>query len=675
MGKHCMRVVVLGTLCLVLWGCPWVVDNSDLQRLDSEFPINDRTIRCNGLLVNPTGKFDEGVTDIPHVPISSNSEPFIFEDMFMSIDAGDACLGTIQGFDTVAEAEAYWRRYVTARLAQLSLDSNLVFNVDGGQWCENPDVPVVCEVFEQVRTRACEGINFPAGFDPPLLNDPLSVCPGLLPEPPRVVTCDDNDPCDRSALCNSHDFGNVSVGDSSTETVRVTNCSSVAVSTAMFDGFLNDPGPNEQYDFLLSYPDNPRPDAPRTCAPAAFEESITLEPGETCIANVTYQPTVRGSHNAEMTITGSQAHKIALHGNAPGGNLVAQVSEEICMDQLLADDCTELRFISLSNGAGGGLMTVNNVEFLSTTRFRLEPLNLPFDLIQGADPVAVSFKWCAQGEPNTPPDINASDDGFLSVEFNDPQDPPLTFAVRRDPAGCETATIDPRLLAAYSFDASQNAMVVVDVTGNNFDGNIALNAVRSTEGRIGTSIAFNGTGGHVQLDANDLGLEFTGQEMTIALWFRANNFGNEDTRFITRGYGYADDTHAWSIGIDLPEVNLRFRQRTNKFDAANNSAEPFTTVVVANLVMLGIPLVPGEWTHVAATYDGTNMILYKDGSEVAREENNGDIENIAGVQVWLGDNPTDGQRSFDGLIDEVRIYDSALTELEINQVMVLPLSP
>ncbi|MCZ6852725.1 MAG: LamG domain-containing protein, partial [Gammaproteobacteria bacterium] len=67
------------------------------------------------------------------------------------------------------------------------------------------------------------------------------------------------------------------------------------------------------------------------------------------------------------------------------------------------------------------------------------------------------------------------------------------------------------------------------------------------------------------------------------------------------------------------------------------------------------------------------MTLYKDGDFVVSEVKNGAIDNIAEAAIWIGDNPPGGERSFDGLIDELRIYDRALSEQEIQQIMISPL--
>ncbi len=78
-----------------------------------------------------------------------------------------------------------------------------------------------------------------------------------------------------------------------------------------------------------------------------------------------------------------------------------------------------------------------------------------------------------------------------------------------------------------------------------------------------------------------------------------------------------------------------------------------------------------QWHHIAGTYDGTNLKLYLDGKEVASVAS--EFGMVSGPnQVGIGADLTyDAQNpnvpdTFKGLIDNVRIYDKALTLAELN---------
>lgn len=72
---------------------------------------------------------------------------------------------------------------------------------------------------------------------------------------------------------------------------------------------------------------------------------------------------------------------------------------------------------------------------------------------------------------------------------------------------------------------------------------------------------------------------------------------------------------------------------------------------------------PGHVYHVVGTYDGTRQRLYVDGSEVASQLLTGAISTSDGelsIGCW-----TEGHEPFSGTIDEVAVYDSALSAARI----------
>jgi hypothetical protein len=71
------------------------------------------------------------------------------------------------------------------------------------------------------------------------------------------------------------------------------------------------------------------------------------------------------------------------------------------------------------------------------------------------------------------------------------------------------------------------------------------------------------------------------------------------------------------------------------------------------------------WQHVAATYDGTNLRIYRDGVELTPVTSTGVAGPIASTgptqQLTIGNWSQDNTRGFVGRIDEVRIWDTALS--------------
>ena len=79
------------------------------------------------------------------------------------------------------------------------------------------------------------------------------------------------------------------------------------------------------------------------------------------------------------------------------------------------------------------------------------------------------------------------------------------------------------------------------------------------------------------------------------------------------------------------------------------------------------------WTYVAFTYDGATVRLYINGTQVASRATTGAIQ-TTNSPLWIGGNSPYGEY-FQGLIDEARVYNRALTQAEIQSDMNAPVPP
>jgi hypothetical protein len=79
------------------------------------------------------------------------------------------------------------------------------------------------------------------------------------------------------------------------------------------------------------------------------------------------------------------------------------------------------------------------------------------------------------------------------------------------------------------------------------------------------------------------------------------------------------------------------------------------------------------WTHLALTYDGALLRLYVGGTQVASRAVTGSIVVTTGALTIGGNNLGIGY--FQGLIDDVRIYNRALTPIEIQTDMATAVTP
>lgn len=118
------------------------------------------------------------------------------------------------------------------------------------------------------------------------------------------------------------------------------------------------------------------------------------------------------------------------------------------------------------------------------------------------------------------------------------------------------------------------------------------------------------------------------QGLTVAAWLKPDSV--DRTQSIVRKR--LDGTSAFVLAIQGGE--LEFALRLNKRKLAGISA----------------PILPGRFTHVAASYDGQEMRLYVDGALAAQRDASGTISAGAGP-IFIGNDSLG--REFKGTIDEV----------------------
>ena len=287
----------------------------------------------------------------------------------------------------------------------------------------------------------------------------------------------------------------------------------------------------------------------------------------------------------------------------------------------------------------------------------------------------------AQVSGIVPVTATASDDiGVVGVQFEldltplgaEDTSPPYTFnwtttsvsngvhlltAVARDAQGNQTRSLivtvtvsnaqtPVGLVAAYGFNELTGS-IVADASGNGNSGQIN-NAVWSTSGRYGGALQFNGATSMVSVnDAASLDLT-TG--MTLSAWVRPTQLSGWRTVMMKERTG--DLTYVLYAHDQAPRP-------AGYISVPNQVAAAGTGAVALN-----------NWTHLAVTYDGASLALFVNGTEVQRVAATGSITTSSSM-LRIGGNSVWGEY-FSGLIDEVRVYNRALTTTEIQTDMNTP---
>ena len=107
---------------------------------------------------------------------------------------------------------------------------------------------------------------------------------------------------------------------------------------------------------------------------------------------------------------------------------------------------------------------------------------------------------------------------------------------------------------------------------------------------------------------------------------------------------------------------------------SSNSSHPVAGAILGGVYAEAIgpnALTANTWAHLAATYDGATVRLYVNGVQVASRAKTGTIATSTNP-LQIGGDSIYGQY-FAGRIDEVRIYNRALSVAEIQSDMNTPL--
>ncbi|MCK4891143.1 MAG: LamG domain-containing protein, partial [Candidatus Pacebacteria bacterium] len=163
---------------------------------------------------------------------------------------------------------------------------------------------------------------------------------------------------------------------------------------------------------------------------------------------------------------------------------------------------------------------------------------------------------------------------------------------------------------------------------------------------------FDGTDDNVDA-GNDASLDIT-DEITVSAWFYQET-QNEHKGIVSK-WGAADVTRSWYLLtiLDAGESYIRMIVKD--------------TVDVQYTVQNPLPISINTWYHVVGVYNGSDIVLYVNGTEVDSVSAGASLDSVSSSVVIgaLGNLPASNTAfEFDGLIDEVKIYNYALTAEQI----------
>ncbi|MDQ3016323.1 MAG: hypothetical protein M3R25_06365, partial [Bacteroidota bacterium] len=230
---------------------------------------------------------------------------------------------------------------------------------------------------------------------------------------------------------------------------------------------------------------------------------------------------------------------------------------------------------------------------------------------------------------------NVSETAFVTATTTDPID-----------------TGEDGLVAHYKFEGNADDSTPYNNHGA-IGGNPTFETVTNRPNAAGMAIVFDGDGDSV-LAPN--AVQLISDFATVGFWIRVDGQNLADAESYLIDFGHWNERWKISLPQHLKPVwttngkNAQFDHFISDMDSGD-----------------GNELVIGFWFYVTMVHDGVDDIIYVDGVEANRKPVATTL-NSTDNPLGMGNNPIDGGQYFEGAMDEVKLYNKALTGDEISQL-------
>lgn len=217
----------------------------------------------------------------------------------------------------------------------------------------------------------------------------------------------------------------------------------------------------------------------------------------------------------------------------------------------------------------------------------------------------------------------------------------LSLCLSNTYASTGAVDLNRGLVGRWTFDEGKGA-IAGDVSGQDNHGKI-MGGAKWAKGKIGGALEFDGSDDFVSIP-NEGAFDITGG-VTVSAWIRVESFTKPWQAFVTKG------DRAWRL------------HRANETNGVGFACSDLSRKEVGDLLGKA-DVADSQWHHVAGVLDGDKALIFVDGVKDTSAASSPKIS-VNDYPVLIGANAQRAGRLFHGLIDDVRIYDRALSADEL----------
>ncbi len=215
----------------------------------------------------------------------------------------------------------------------------------------------------------------------------------------------------------------------------------------------------------------------------------------------------------------------------------------------------------------------------------------------------------------------------------------------------------PGLVAAYGFTAGSGPLAA-DTSGSGNTATLRNGAQWTAEGKYGPGLLLDGLAAWASV-ADAASLDLAGA-MTLAAWVYPTVPPTDWRTVLLKAHPPGQLVYGLYASGGSTNVPSGHVFTSENWPLNTDTATAGTAQLPAN-----------TWTHLAATYDGSTLALYVNGVLASSRPWTGTLV-TTGARLGLGGNSEWGEH-FQGTLDEVRVYNRALTQPELQAAMAAPL--